>query len=320
MFRAFFDESGTNPLENKALVMGGFLARVEEWERASDAWDACLHDKPSIEYFKHSEAQSLGGEFRQFNRTSADAKVLALTKTINRFPNLRGFGISVPHRLFAHRDAKATQGMVGTRVYDWGFLTATSGLLQYLDDEHPGDEKIDFVFDECSQLNACIEHYNWMKTTEPFLTDIMRRAGQCSPGNDKEIAALQMGDLLAREFSNVGETKLRSEAFNLIAENNMIVHIPCQPPRQMPNTLALQKIANQVSLEAGNFFRRGKKGSPDRFTSAQEVEEYTNELKIHEAYFQLEWKRYQSQLDTDEAYQEFMKKYLEAGKKAGDAE
>ena len=175
VFRAFFDESGTNPKLDKALVMGGFLGRVEEWERASDAWDECLHEKPSIEYFKHSEAQSLNGEFAQLNRASADAKVLALTKTIGRF-GLRGFCITVLYRLFRHRDAKASQGRVGTRVYDWGFLTATSGLLQYLDDEHPGDEKIDFVFDECSQLNACIEHYNWMKT-EPFLAEIVRRAG-----------------------------------------------------------------------------------------------------------------------------------------------
>jgi hypothetical protein len=42
MFRAFFDESGTDPKKNKALVLGGFLGSVEEWERASDAWDACL--------------------------------------------------------------------------------------------------------------------------------------------------------------------------------------------------------------------------------------------------------------------------------------
>lgn len=311
VFRAFFDESGTNPLENKALVMGGFLARVEEWERASDAWEACLHEKPSIEYFKHSEAQSLDGEFRQFNRSMADAKLLALAKTISNFPELRGFGISVAHRLFRHRDAKASQGMVGTRIYDWGFLTVTSGLCQYLGENHPGDEKVDFVFDDCSQLNGCIEHYNWMKT-EPFLVETMRRAGQCSPGDDKEVAALQMGDLLASEFSKAGETKVRSAEFNLIAENNTICHIACRPPRQMPDTLALQKISNQVLLEAGNFFRRGNKKFPDRFATEREVEEYVNELKIHEAFVQLEWKRYKSQLQSDEEYQEFRKRYLAA--------
>jgi hypothetical protein len=308
VFRAFFDESGTNPQLNKALVLGGFLGRVEEWERASDAWDACLHENPSIEYFKHSEAQSLSSQFARFNRTSADAKVLALTKMLNRF-DLTGVCISISYRWFMHRDAKAAPGMVGTRVYDWGFLAATSGVLQYLDEEHPGDEKIDFVFDERSELNACIRKYNEMKAI-PFLAAIMRRAGQCSPGNDKEVAALQMADLLAWEFSNAAETKARSETFNLIADNNTIAHIACRPPRQFPDTLKLQKIARGVHAEAIDFLRRAKKQSPDRFTSVDEVETYVNDLKMQEAYFYLELERYLSQLSTDEEYQEFRKKYL----------
>lgn len=133
VFRAFFDESNTDPQANKALVMGGFLGRVEEWERASNAWDSCLHEKPSIEYFKYSEAQSLDEEFGQFNRATADAKILALAKIISGFPELQGFCITVPHRIFKHRDAGFAKGRAGGRVYDWGFLTTTSGLLQYLD-------------------------------------------------------------------------------------------------------------------------------------------------------------------------------------------
>jgi hypothetical protein len=317
VFRAFFDESATDSKANKAFVMGGFLARVEEWESASDAWDACLKEPPSIEYFKHSEAQSLSEQFARFNRTTADEKVLALATVISKFTQLRGFCITVAHRLFRHYDAKATEGMIGTRVYDWGFMASTSGLLQYLDDEHPGDEKIDFVFDDCSQLTACIENYNWMKT-EPFLKEIMRRAGQCSPGDDKQVAALQMGDLLAWEFSKFIETKARSKAFNLIAGSNTISHVLGEPPRQFPQTLALQKISNQVLREAGDFFRRSKKGSPDRFTSEQEVDAYINELKVHEAYVQLEWNRYRSQLDGDAEYQEFRRKYLAAQQAAQD--
>ncbi len=311
MFKAFFDESGTDPKLNKALVLGGFFGRVEEWERASDAWDTCLHDAPSIEYFKQHEAQSLSGEFRRFNRTSAEAKVLALAKTITRF-ELQGFCITVGYRLFRHRDPRAAKGRVGTRVYDWGFLTATSGVLQYMDDEQPGDEKVDFVFDERGELPACIEHYNWMKTSL-FLAEKMRRAGECAPGNDRDVAALQMGDLLAWEFCNQINTKEKTDVFKHLAESRTIAHIDCAPPRQFANTLALQRISKQVHAEAENFLRRANnKSAPDRFRTAQEVHEYASELSLHESYVQLEFRRYREELRTDEEYQEFEKRYFAA--------
>jgi hypothetical protein len=142
--------------------MGGFLGSVEEWERASDAWDACLHATPSIEYFKDSERKSLDGQFVKFNRATADAKVLALATTISQFA-LLGFCATVSYTWFMHRDAKASRGYVGARVYDWGFLTATSGVLQHLDSKHPGSDLVDFIFDSRTELRACIEIYDRMK-------------------------------------------------------------------------------------------------------------------------------------------------------------
>ena len=160
VFKAFFDESGTDPIKNKALVVGGFLGRAEEWERASDAWDECLHAAPRIEYFKHNEAQSLDGQFEKFNRGAADKKVLALANTISQF-DLQGFCVSVSYRLFKHRNVKASKGQVGAKVYDWGFLAATSGVLQHLGDTAPDEgEKVDFVFDERRELRACIDMFS----------------------------------------------------------------------------------------------------------------------------------------------------------------
>jgi hypothetical protein len=39
-----------DPYVDKALVIGGFLGQAEEWEKASDAWEKCLHESPAIEY------------------------------------------------------------------------------------------------------------------------------------------------------------------------------------------------------------------------------------------------------------------------------
>lgn len=101
-----------------------------------------------------------------------------------------------------------------------------------------------------------------------------------------------------------------SRAFNLIRESNKVAYIPCRPPRQFPDTLKLQKIAKEVHGEASDFLRRIKKSSPDRFSSVEEVEKCLNELRMHEAYFQLEWARYSSELDADEDYQTFRRKYF----------
>ncbi len=309
MLRAFFDESGTNPKVNKALVVGGFLGSVEEWERASDAWDECLHGHPSIEYYSHKEAQSLAGQFVRFNRTSADAKTLALADTISRF-SIIGVCATVLYRWFVQRDAEAARGIMGTRVYDWGFLTATSGVLQYADVYDPGDEKVDFVFDARTELSACIGIYNEMKMNPFFLKSVMRRAGECSPGDDKQIAALQMADLLSWEFSKAGETRTKSAALNLIIEKNKIIHLPCLPPRQLPDTLRLQKFAAQVHAEAINFLRRTKENASDRFSSEKDVLKELNALKVHEAYYMLEQARVFSQLGADKDYQSFLREYL----------
>jgi hypothetical protein len=161
------------------------------------------------------------------------------------------------------------------------------------------------------EVSACIAIYNQMKTS-PLLKSKMRRAGECSSGDDKEVAALQMADLLAGESCSAMDTKVMSGVFNLIKDNNKIVHIPCNPPRQFPDNLKLQKIAQQVHKEAIDFLRRTKKGSPDRFSSVEEIEKYLNDLNVNEAYFYLEWQRHLAQLNEDEDYQEFRKKLLAA--------
>lgn len=83
IFRAFFDESGTSPHENKSLVMGGFVGHIDEWKQASEAWDECLQESPSINHFSRNEANMLDGQFRHWKRSAADEKVKNLAGVIN---------------------------------------------------------------------------------------------------------------------------------------------------------------------------------------------------------------------------------------------
>src|SRR5258708_19488910 len=118
VFRAFFDESGTDPMINRGLIMGGFYGRVEEWMGVSDAWDDCLRRSPKIDYFKHSEAQGLSDQFVKFNRKQANAKILALATVISKF-KLHGFCAVVPYSRIPPKPSQ--KELIGTTAYNWAF-------------------------------------------------------------------------------------------------------------------------------------------------------------------------------------------------------
>jgi hypothetical protein len=253
MFRAFFDETGLDQNEDSALVLGGFFGRVEEWERASDAWDRYLLEDPKIEYFSRREANSLSGQFYKFSRESSDAKVLGLAETVAKF-NLLGFCASIPYSEFASRDAGVSRRSTGSRVYDWGFFAAISGVLGYMQEKIRNNETVDFIFDERNELRSCISTYYEMKASGMF--EIFRRAGQCNPGTDDAYSALQMADLLAWEFSNYSKTKIATPPFSLIAAHNEIIPIERNVPPLLDKTFQLHKASADISAKASELLRR----------------------------------------------------------------
>ncbi len=284
IFTAFFDESGKGPKGNSYLAMGGFIGHEDVWIAASEDWDARLREPPAIEYFSRHEAKTLDGQFKGFRREDAEEKLKSLARVI---PNhrLQGVYVKVPHAWFRKRDSKAMQGMMGTRVYDWGFLTATSGVLQYMNKlEH--DYTIDFVFDKCSELRSCIEMYDEMKESGMF--EKMANAGVCIPGDDRVSAALQMADLLSGECLHLAENGPPAlEPFSIIAGNRGIIHIPCDPPPVIPDLLKIQELGHDIQQAAYALCKRIYK---DKEKSRSLVED-TIELQKREAYFRLEFQR-----------------------------
>ena len=258
VMRAFFDESGLNPHEDKALVMGGYLGTVLELEKVSDEWDECLAAHPKIDYFKSDEAKSLDGEFRRFNRVTADQKKNDLAKIVGE-SELQGFCVSVRHELLTYRDPIATKRTAGSRTYDWGFFTATAGVLQYVRDHHPS-ETVDFIFDDRRELGQCIAMFNELKELageEMPWAEIFSRAGTCTPGDDKETAVLQMGDLLAGEFSDMGNGgNTPTETWRCLTARRGVAHVPCDMPWAIPILVALQGKMKEVKDTAGRFLKR----------------------------------------------------------------
>lgn len=299
-FRAFFDESGTNPNEDKVLIVAGFLGRVEEWEKAIDAWDECLHESPRIEFFKRHHAQSLEGQFQRWKRGQADAKVVALASVIARF-KLLGFCASVPYGVLSDRELRISHGVMGARFYDWGFLAATKGVLQFVGRNYPG-EKVDFVFDERKELRACIAAYYEMRADAD--NEIMRCAGQCDPGNDIDVPALQMADLLAWEASYTIRTETMTDAFDAIICSNGVVTIPCQPPPLLNPTLELGKLGQDAQRAAADIQKRFY-GDNER---SPELAAETLDLVQRAAFFNIALERLKSIYEQDEGYRRFMAK------------
>jgi hypothetical protein len=263
MLRAFFDESGTDPVTDPALVMGGFLGSVEECERATESWDEILAQPPKIEYFKRVEYINGSGQFKGIREDVAELKVNRLAATIPRF-DLQGFCVTVSHDYFTNRKPEISKGMMGSRIYDWAFIHAVMGALRYLDTHIPADEKVDFIFDERSELKQCIPFfYEWKRSKE---MPVHSRAGTCGPGSDQALAPLQMADLLAGECLSLLRTDCAGQLIVGATGPRGFIHLPVEVPEVVVDSLRMQAIGKKIfdRVKAINRrYHKDKERSPE---------------------------------------------------------
>jgi len=221
MFRGFFDESNRNP-NDVTFILAGWTASVEEWERFSEAWQTCLLENPELDYFKSSEARS-------------DAKRRDLANIISGH-NLRGYVATVKHEILRNKPKKLSllKGMTGMRVYDWALIGLVERIFVDYLDRGERSEKIDFVFDECTELAACIESYRLQKPKWP--PSMQHIAGTIAPGNDRDIAGLQAADLFAGEYSEYLRTGEKTSVYTTLA-SVPIIELPVSPPPVMESLL-----------------------------------------------------------------------------------
>ena len=224
MFRGYFDECNKNAADVR-FIMSGWIGRVEQWEVFTDAWQTVLSDKPAIEYFKGSEANTLGDEFLRFSSPDRDAKKLALAEVI-RNSGMQGYVVTVPHDILGEKPSQLKKWM-GTRVYDWAFMALVPKVI--IDLLERGERsKVDFVFDGCSELRACIESYERQRNEWP--PSMRAIAGEVIPGDDKILAGLQAADFLAGEHSVYLETGNKEAAYlSLENASSPIVEFPASP-------------------------------------------------------------------------------------------
>jgi hypothetical protein len=87
--KIYIDDSGIG--QPPAAVMGGFASSEESWAAFSKEWQQALDMRPSISYFKMSEAASFRGEFSHWSESRRNERVAFLFSIIEKHAL---FGIS----------------------------------------------------------------------------------------------------------------------------------------------------------------------------------------------------------------------------------
>lgn len=204
MYKGFFDESNRSPRE-MTFVLAGWLATVDEWENFSDAWQKCLEEKPRLQYFKGSE---LNEKLYSASNADRERKKTSLAKVI-RANNLRGYIATAPHRLIGGKPERLNK-LMGTRIYDWAFMAlVVTVVVDHL--ERGERSKVDFIFDGCTELRACIASYEKERSRWPPSMQMV--SGTVVPGDDHELVGLQAADLLAGEHSSYLRTGRKSASY-----------------------------------------------------------------------------------------------------------
>ncbi len=237
MFRSFVDETGNDPSE-PAFCFTGWVARLDEWERFSDAWERQLRRKPAIDYFKHHEAKSRTKQFEGWSVAECDRKILSLARIITKFDIKYGVSTGIRNDVVrnlmksAIPDIRTVRTILHvSRAYDWAFHSIVSMVLQ-LQVEFGETETVDFVFHEGdAAFDDCQRTYDVIKKMLP--PAVSKIAGSVCTGNDKALMPLQAADLLAGASTANLRGQMTGNAYRVLHRKKQIFFSPITK-RQTP--------------------------------------------------------------------------------------
>ena len=191
--QAATDDSSSN-IRDRRLVMAGYLHTVEEWAKFSVAWDKALKAKPSIKYLKMAEARGLRGQFRGWDDTERDKKLLRLAKTIQKFLPF-SYQVSVGRTTFEKLFRPDAPYGLGKPHFACVFAIVAS-VTGYIA-ERGVDAKTEFIFDRQDEVSGDIRmFFDYMCEN---LSDQQRTLIRETPSfeDDRDFLPLQAADMLA---------------------------------------------------------------------------------------------------------------------------
>jgi hypothetical protein len=199
MLQAYFDDSG-NVGCGKTSWLAGYVARTDVWADFADRWHAVLTSKPTIAYFKMSDAFALSEEFSGWSREAANEKVYALIDVVNATDILYGTAVVLYNSDFLNH----ARGRIRKPFGDPFYYLFTNAVEQCLLHQATAGitERIDFVFDESNKRPAeVMKVWQSIVSTAPLSVAPLFN-GPPTFRNEKQFLPLQAADLLAGQLRN----------------------------------------------------------------------------------------------------------------------
>lgn len=183
--QAFIDDSQT---DGEVLVLGGYIASYEQWEKFSVDWQYLLDGPPRWERFKMSEIAALGGD-ETWERAGWFANVIARYATA--FVAV-GIDIKAFHSALAELNFPSFRSW---NPYVFAHRALLDATIQF-QHELGINEPVDFIFDKFSQRDFVDQGWKiFSATVRPEFRDRIGREPRFE--SDDEFLPLQAADLFA---------------------------------------------------------------------------------------------------------------------------
>lgn len=194
VLQAYVDD--TNKGEEPVFALGGLVAPVENWLSFSDAWAIKLRASPSIDYFKASEAATLGGQFWGWEPSARDEKVAGLISVVNDHA-ISYLGCAVIkddwNAVFRNKMAKTMDSPVF-----FSYMRIITVLLNAMYVRADLAGIAEFIFDQEDQTTYREVLHFWIEAKKDYPRRFRRRMGnEPVMRDDKKVLPLQGADLIA---------------------------------------------------------------------------------------------------------------------------
>jgi hypothetical protein len=203
--QAYVDDSGSEP-QSAFFVLGGFIARSDQWGLFADEWKAALHRAPRIAYFKLNEAVGLKKQFDRelgWDTDKRDRKIDDLVDVILKYARVR-IHATIRHDEFESYFRSIPAPKRHLAIENPYVLLAMQLILAVAawSPIHKIFEPCDFIFDDQQTFgDALVEWYPGFRRTafaRWHRTDLPLYIGKPPKfQNDKSSMPLQAADLYA---------------------------------------------------------------------------------------------------------------------------